>query len=242
MKGTRTRSPLLRATAAGLLAGTAVLSAGCGSREPDVIAGKQLFVQRCGACHVLGRAGTKGQSGPNLDEAFQQAQKEGFGESAIRGIVKKQIEYPFRGNREGVEMPANIVSGRQAEHVAAYVAQVVSAKGKDTGLLATAVKQAGGGKPVAAKGGKLSIPADPGGQLAFVSGKASASAGKLEIDMPNESPQPHNIVIDGLGAGKVVEKGGSSSFTATVKAGSYTYYCAVPGHRAGGMEGKLTVK
>ncbi len=234
---------MLRSASAGaLITGAAVFAAGCGNREADVVAGKQLFVQRCGACHVLSRAGTKGQSGPNLDEAFQQAQQEGFGESAIRGIVKKQILYPFRGDREGVEMPANLVKGRNVEHVAAYVAQVVSAPGKDTGLLATAVKQAGGGKPAVAKGGKLSIPADPGGQLAFVSSKASAPTGQLEINMPNPSPQPHNIVIDGLGAGKVVEKGGTSSFTATVKAGSYTYYCAVPGHRAGGMEGKLTVK
>jgi len=233
---------LRRASAAAVVAGAAAVSAGCGEREADLVAGKQLFVERCGACHVLGRAGTKGVSGPNLDEAFQQAQKEGFGESAIRGVIEKQILYPFRGDREGVEMAANIVTGRDVDHVSAYVASVVSAKGKDTGLLATAVKQAGGGKPIAAKGGKLTIPADPGGQLAYTSDKASAPAGPLEIESPNDSPQPHNIVIDGLGEGKVVEKGGVSAFTATVKAGEVVFYCSVPGHREGGMEGKLTVK
>lgn len=232
----------IRLLAVLFVVGAGAVLAGCGEREPDLVAGKQVFVQRCGACHVLNRAGTKGQSGPNLDEAFQQAQKEGFGESAIRGVIEKQILYPFRGDREGVEMAANIVTGRDVDNVSAYVASVVSAKGKDTGLLATAVKKAGGGKPIAAKGGKLIIPADPGGQLAFTTGKASAPAGPIEIEMPNGADLPHNIVIDGLGKGKVVNKGGVSVFTATLKPGELTYYCSVPGHREGGMVGKLTVK
>ena len=33
-----------------------------------------------------------------------------------------------------------------------------------------------------------------------------------------------------------------SKVTADVKAGEYTFYCSVPGHRQGGKEGKLTVK
>jgi uncharacterized cupredoxin-like copper-binding protein len=35
--------------------------------------------------------------------------------------------------------------------------------------------------------------------------------------------------------------GGSKTLTLTLKPGSYTFYCTVPGHRAAGMEGKLTV-
>jgi uncharacterized cupredoxin-like copper-binding protein len=42
--------------------------------------------------------------------------------------------------------------------------------------------------------------------------------------------------------GEVVKNGGTSSLTADVKAGEYTFFCSVPGHRQGGMEGKLTVK
>ena len=36
--------------------------------------------------------------------------------------------------------------------------------------------------------------------------------------------------------------GGTKSFSATLKAGTYTYYCSVPGHRQAGMQGTLTVK
>jgi len=210
--------------------------------QPDVVAGKQVFVQKCGACHTLARAGTKGTTGPNLDEAFQQSIKEGFGETAVRGVVYKQILYPNRlPNSQGIKMPAKLVSGQKAHDVAAYVASVSSQPGKDTGRLATAVKAAGGGTAVE-KNGVISIPADPSGQLAYVDAKATGTAGPATIEMPNKSGTGHDIVIDGLGKGQVVSTG-TSSFKATLDAGkTYTYYCSVPGHRQAGMQGTLTVK
>jgi mono/diheme cytochrome c family protein len=226
------------ATAVAVVA-VAGVGAGCSAKEndADLVAGKKLFVQKCGSCHVLNRAGTKGTTGPDLDQAFHQSQKEGFGESAIRGVIRKQIEYPARG---GV-MPAGLVNSGQADDIAAYVAKVVAKRGKDTGLLATAVPQAGAGKPAVAQNGLLSIAADATGQLAFVSKLASAQAGKLTVEMPNKSGTPHNIVIDGKGKGAVVNNG-VSKFTASFAAGKYTFYCAVPGHRQAGMQGVLTVK
>jgi mono/diheme cytochrome c family protein len=230
----------LRGSCAIGLAGVALVAlSGCSASgdHADMIAGKQLFVQKCGSCHVLARAGTKGTTGPNLDQAFQQPEKEGFGTSAIRGVVRKQIEFPARG---GV-MPANLVNAKHADDIAAYVSSVVAKPGKDSGLLAEAVKPAGAGKPAVASGGKLTIAADPNGQLAFVTNKATATAGKLTIDMPNQSGTPHNIAIAGKGAGKVVPKG-TSSFTADFTPGTYTFLCEVPGHEQAGMKGTLTVK
>jgi len=227
------------ASSAVLVAATALVG-GCNfsnETNADLVAGKQLFVQKCGACHTLAHASTKGTVGPNLDQAFQQSHKEGFGESTIRGLIKKQIVYPARG---GV-MPAGLVKGQKADDIAAYVASVVAKPGQDTGLLAAAVKQAGGGAPIAAKNGVLSIPADPSGQLSYVSAKATAPAGQLTIEMPNKSGTPHNITIDGKGAGKIVTNG-VSQFSATFAPGTYTYYCQVPGHRQAGMFGKLVVK
>jgi mono/diheme cytochrome c family protein len=232
------------ALCAAIVAVVPALSACGGVKDPqaDVVAGKQLFVQKCGSCHVLSRAGTKGTTGPNLDEAFQQPIREDFGESAIRGVILKQILYPNRlANSDGIKMPAKLVSGEKAHDVAAYVASVTARGGKDTGRLATAVKAAGGGTAVE-KGDVLSIPADPGGQLAFTATKATAEPGPVTIEMPNKSGTQHDIVIAGLGKGEVVTNG-TSSFKASLDAGkSYTYYCSVPGHRAAGMQGTLTVK
>jgi plastocyanin len=232
------RTPVLAA----LMLPAALLVAGCGGsgNDADVVAGKQLFVKNCGSCHVLRHAGTKGTIGPNLDEAFQRAEKDGFGESAIRGVIKKQIEYPNRDKRAGGIMPAKLVSGQKAADVASYVASVVAQPGQDTGLLASAVPTAAG-KPAAAQNGLLSIDADPGGQLLFTASKASAPAGKLTIKFANTSGVPHNIAIDGKGKTPVTPKGGGS-FTATFAPGTYTYYCQVPGHRQAGMLGTLTVK
>jgi uncharacterized cupredoxin-like copper-binding protein len=35
--------------------------------------------------------------------------------------------------------------------------------------------------------------------------------------------------------------GGTKVVTVTLKSGTYKFYCSVPGHRAAGMEGTLTV-
>ena len=139
-------------------------------------------------------------------------------------------------------MPAKLVTGDKAYDVAAYVARSVAAGGKDTGLLATAVKQAGGGKPAVEKNGTLEVDADPTGQLAFVTDTAQGTAGKITVKMANKSGTPHDIVIDGKGKGEIVQNGGVSQFQAAFTAGSYTFYCSVPGHRQAGMQGKLTVK
>ena len=37
-------------------------------------------------------------------------------------------------------------------------------------------------------------------------------------------------------------KGGTSKVSVNLKPGTYTFYCSVPGHEAGGMKGTLTVK
>ena len=61
----------------------------------------------------------------------------------------------------------------------------------------------------------------------------------------NPSPVPHGIAFDGNGVDKAGPTGGTgstSTVSATLKPGTYTFYCPVPGHKAGGMKGTLTVK
>jgi mono/diheme cytochrome c family protein len=121
---------LLRVGALGFVV-VAVLTAGCGSEGiPDdsgASRGKELFVGegQCAACHTLADAGSQSSIGPNLDDAFEHARREGFDESSIRSLVRNQIAYPVEDPVTGeTGMPANLVEGEDADAVAAYVASV----------------------------------------------------------------------------------------------------------------------
>jgi mono/diheme cytochrome c family protein len=240
-----------RVLPAAAVAALALAAAGCsvkGASSANLIAGKKYFVAKCGSCHTLARAETKGTVGPNLDEAFRAGLSEGQHRDTVRGIVEQQIQIP---NPEGA-MPKNLVSGSARKDVAAYVSESVAKPGKDTGLLASAVQAPGAGKPAVEKGGKLSIEANPAGQLAYVTNKASATPGQVTVEMPNMSGVMHNIAIE-TGDGGATAKGtkiGASEFTTkgtakvsvNLKPGTYTFFCEAPGHRQAGMYGTLTVK
>jgi mono/diheme cytochrome c family protein len=234
-------TPRLRgASILALVAATAL--AGCGGGGEDLVAGKEAFVQNCGACHQLERAGTTGVTGPDLDDAWAQARADGMPPSTYAGVVERQILYPRRNS----QMPAGLVEGQEARNVAAYVARVAAAGGEDRGPLAeVGQERPGEGETATAEDGVLDIAADPGGALAFVAEAAEAEAGSLSIRSPNESPIPHNVALENGGideVGPVVETGGVSEITVDVDPGEYTFYCSVEGHREGGMEGTLTVR
>jgi plastocyanin len=67
-----------------------------------------------------------------------------------------------------------------------------------------------------------------------------AKHGKITLRMSNPASFPHAVAV-GKHKGKQVGKGGTSTVTVTLKKGTYTFYCPVPGHRANGMKGKLIV-
>jgi mono/diheme cytochrome c family protein len=133
------------------LAATGV--AGCGDTVGfdagggDRLRGKQLFVESCGGCHELADAETTGTVGPNLDYAFYQYRVDASGAdpddddfqarladpdvtSTVRNTVRGQIAYPVTDPPSGATgMPADIVTGQDAEDVAAYVASVAGLGG-----------------------------------------------------------------------------------------------------------------
>ena len=219
---------------AALLGGATVLTAaGCGGEDPpDLARGKELFTQRCGACHILQNANTKGVQGPNLDLAFKQSIADGLGRSTIAAVVRNQIDLPM-----GNQMPADLYEGQDARDVAEYVASAVNK--------AAAPGTGDGGATGTAKANAqnvVEIPADPGGQLAYTAKSATAKAGEVTLASKNDSTVPHNIAIKGDGEGPVVQGGKTSEVKADLKAGRYEFYCSVPGHEQAGMKGNLTVK
>ena len=125
----------VKATLAALAAAVLGLPlAACGRDEPDLSNGKAQFVQRCGSCHSLGRAGTQGQTGPNLDAAFRAALRAGESRDTVEGVVRDQISHV----RKSSAMPKNLVTGNDARDVAAYVAFATDKPGEDQGALAQA--------------------------------------------------------------------------------------------------------
>jgi mono/diheme cytochrome c family protein len=122
----------LVAGALALVVGAGLLS-GCGENA-DTARGRQLFIQNCGTCHKLAQAGTSAQVGPDLDAAFAQARADGETDDTIKGVVAGQIANP-RQVEPGVPdygrvyMPADLVSGQDAEDVAAYVGSVAGVPG-----------------------------------------------------------------------------------------------------------------
>jgi len=78
-------------------------------------------------------------------------------------------------------------------------------------------------------------------KLKFNKSTIHAKAGKVTLSMSNPSSLPHNIGIKGKGSGRTVTKGGTSTYTATLKKVTYTFYCSVGSHAKAGMKGKLIV-
>jgi mono/diheme cytochrome c family protein len=70
--------------------------------------GRNLFVENCGSCHTLDAAGTQGQIGPNLGDIP-------LDEADVLSAIEN-------GGRGSGNMPANLVTGKDAQDVAAFVA------------------------------------------------------------------------------------------------------------------------
>jgi plastocyanin len=92
----------------------------------------------------------------------------------------------------------------------------------------------------------LSLEANPQGQLKYNTSSLTAKAGKVTIDFKNMSPLAHNVTVESasgatLGATPTFQSA-TKTLTLSLKAGTYKFFCSVPGHRMAGMEGTLVVK
>jgi cytochrome c551 len=121
-----------RVLAAGWIIAAGLAATACGSEgislksgsSPQVQRGAQLFANRCAGCHTLDVAGTQGSAtrihdrertdGPNFN---------------VRPETSDSVLYAIRnGGFSGAIMPENIVVGKDAQAVAAFVSKYAGSK------------------------------------------------------------------------------------------------------------------
>lgn len=108
----------------------------------------------------------------------------------------------------------------------------------------TTETQAGGGGGATAGTIDLSAPAD--GSFAYDQPEVSTTAGSVTVNFDNPAPLSHDVIIEDesgtiIGQTDLISQDKTST-TVDLQPGTYTYYCDVPGHQGGGMEGTLTVE
>jgi uncharacterized cupredoxin-like copper-binding protein len=64
----------------------------------------------------------------------------------------------------------------------------------------------------------------------------------VTVSLPNEGVTAHNFSIDELGISVDIAPGATEETVINAPAGTYEYYCNVPGHKPAGMVGTLTVQ
>lgn len=100
--------------------------------------------------------------------------------------------------------------------------------------------------PVGGAAQSLDVTSPSDGSLAFEPEGLQANAGLVSLAYSNPSPVPHSIAIEDE-QGETLDESdtvvnGDTEASDTLTPGEYIYYCTVPGHREGGMEGVLTVE
>jgi mono/diheme cytochrome c family protein len=226
----------LRGLAGACVALIAVFAAtGCGTvgtgEGGAASRGKDLFVDGCGQCHVLADAGTQGTIGPNLDDAFATARRDGLGENTIRSVVRGQIAYPIEEPVSGQPgMPANIFEGEEADAVAAYVAAVaglpVVGGGSETGGGTTTGEDGGGGS------------GEDEGEAIFASNgcgschtlEAAGASGSIGPNLDETQPS-HDLVVDRVTNGAGAMPAFADSLTEAQIAAVADYVVASTGGR-----------
>jgi plastocyanin len=78
-------------------------------------------------------------------------------------------------------------------------------------------------------------------KLKFNKTTIRAKAGRVTLKLTNPSSIPHNVGVKGRGTSKTIGRNKTATFSATLKKGTYTFYCGVGQHEKAGMKGKLIV-
>lgn len=78
------------------------------------------------------------------------------------------------------------------------------------------------------------------GDLFYSPVALEVSAAGFDITLENVGLVEHNLIIDEIGLEIYAAVGETVTETVVLSAGSYDYYCSIPGHREAGMQGVIT--
>lgn len=111
------------------------------------------------------------------------------------------------------------------------------------GVLALGLAACGGGGDSASEDVEADVEVTGTDSLKFEPSELEAEAGTIAVGLTSGSSVEHNFVVEEANDTMVVEApaGQTNVGTIDLEAGTYTFYCSVPGHRTAGMEGTLTV-
>ncbi len=104
------------------------------------------------------------------------------------------------------------------------------------------------GLVAACAGGTGSSPASAAisleaGEFAFTPSQITVAPGDATISLANKGTIEHDFVVDTLGINVHAAVGKTATGSvAAMTAGTYPFYCSIPGHKEAGMTGTLTVK
>jgi mono/diheme cytochrome c family protein len=116
-------------------AATALLAGGCAQGEIEVPKqqatahrGAQIFYERCSGCHSIDAANAYGSKDPDQKQGGERTNGPNFNQ---RKESKDDVLFAIRnGGFSGAIMPANIVTGKEAQLVADFLSQY---SGKQSG-------------------------------------------------------------------------------------------------------------
>jgi uncharacterized cupredoxin-like copper-binding protein len=140
-------------------------------------------------------------------------------------------QYPGRG------LPAFIVVAFVFFFGMLTAVEVFGAEPKEHGKRVAETTSAAA--PTAAGG--VTVPVTES-EFKIVLGSKTLKAGKTTFAVKNAGKIQHDIAIAGTSdRTKLISPGGSAQLTVDLKPGTYELYCTVPGHKAAGMDVKVTV-
>ena len=196
-----------------LLAGIAVVAlTGCELKDDgdNLVNGKTLFVQECSAVpHARARRRARASSGRTSTRRGSRRRRTASAARPTRASCTARSCSPTAAPQNDPItgkplplMPANLVTGEDAQDVAAYVAYAAAAPGEDPGRLA----DAGGGEARGDRQGRGRHARDPGrGPGSRTSSRTPRPPPARSRSSRSTTSRPtHNIAVDGDG---VDEKG-----------------------------------